>query len=331
MRLNRTLALGASLLVLLSACTAGGGDPTHSPATPTSSASDAPAPSEAAPATITIGSAGFYEAQLMGEIYAQALEANGYEVQRQLGIGPRDNTQAALTGGQVDLVPEYIGSMLAFLGREAGAEDDEQYQATGDSEQTHERLRAALAAQGLSVLDFTPAQDHNAFVVRPDTAEQYRLATMSDLAAVASELVWGLPPECDGNPLCRGALEDVYGIAWDELRIEPLAPCDAPMAIALNEGAIDVAELCSTQPDIERFDFVVLEDDLLTQPAENIAPVIRTEVLEALPADFAELLDSISAPMTTEELTSLGVRVAVDQESIEEVARSWLESHGLLD
>jgi len=331
MRQNRTLALGASLLVLLSACTAGGGEPSHASAAPASPTPEAPEPSVAAPATITIGSAGFYEAQLMGEIYAQALEAKGYQVQRQLGIGPRDNTQAALAGGQVDLVPEYIGSLLAFLGREAGAEDDEQYQATGDSEQTHERLRAALAAEGLSVLGYTPAQDHNAFVVRPDTAEQYGLETMSDLASVATELVWGLPPECDGNPLCRGALEDVYGIAWDELQIEPLAPCDAPMAIALNEGAIDVAELCSTQPDIERFDFVVLEDDQLTQPAENIAPVVRTELLEALPSDFVELLDSISAPMTTEELTSLGVRVAVDQESIEDVARSWLESHGLLD
>lgn len=267
----------------------------------------------------------------MAEIYAQALEAGGYEVERQLGIGPRDNTQAALASGQVDLVPEYIGSLLAFLGREAGAEGDERFEATGDSAQTHERLKAALAAEELSVFDFTPAQDHNAFVVRPDTAEQYGLETMSDLAAVATELVWGLPPECDGNPLCRGALEDVYGIPWDDLQIEPLAPCDAPMAIALNEGAIDVAELCSTQPDIERFGFVVLEDDQLTQPAENIAPVVRTEAIERLPAGFAEVLDSVSAEMTTEELTSLGVRVAVDQESIEEVARSWLEAHGLLD
>lgn len=324
MRLNRTLALGASLLVLVSACTTGGGGPTD--------VASAPTPSPTAPPTpITIGSAGFYEAQLMGEIYAQALEANGYEIRRQLGIGPRDNTQAAITSGQVDLLPEYIGSLLAFLGREAGGEGDEQYQATGDSAQTYERLQAALEEEGLTVLEFTPAQDHNAFVVRPDTAERYGLETMTDLAAVATELVWGLPPECDGNPLCRGALEDVYGIPWDELRIEPLAPCDAPMAIALNEGAIDVAELCSTQPDIERFDFVVLDDDQLTQPAENIAPVVRKELLETLPSDFTALLNSVSAPMTTEELTSLGVRVAVDQESIEDVARSWLEGHGLLD
>jgi len=267
----------------------------------------------------------------MGEIYAQALEASGFEVERQLGIGPRDNTQAAITSGQVDLVPEYIGSLLAFLGREAGEEGSDRFQPTGDSDETFSRLEVALEEIGLSALDYTPAQDHNAFVVRPDTAEHYGLETMTDLASVATELVWGLPPECDGNPLCRGALEDVYGIPWDELQIEPLAPCDAPMAIALNEDAIDVAELCSTQPDIERFGFVVLEDDQLTQPAENIAPVIRTGVLETLPADVVDVLNEVSAQMTTEELTSLGVRVAVDQEPIPDVARSWLEEHGLVD
>jgi len=124
--------------------------------------------------------------------------------QRQLGIGPRDNTQAAITGGQVDLVPEHIGSLLAFLGREAGEEGSDAFQPTGDSAETHDRLEDALEAVGLSVLEHAPAQDHNAFVVRPDIAGQYGLETMTDLAAVATELVWGLPPECDGNPLCRG-------------------------------------------------------------------------------------------------------------------------------
>lgn len=108
--------------------------------------------------------------------------------QRQLGIGPRDNTQAAITGGQVDLVPEYIGSLLAFLGREAGEEGSEAFQPTGDSAETHDRLEDALEAVGLSVLEHTPAQDHNAFVVRPDIAGQYGLETMTDLAAVATEL-----------------------------------------------------------------------------------------------------------------------------------------------
>jgi len=263
----------------------------------------------------------------MGEIYAQALEASGFEVERQLGIGPRDNTQAAITSGQVDLVPEYIGSLLAFLGREAGEEGSDRFQPTGDSDETFSRLEVALEEIGLSALDYTPAQDHNAFVVRPDTAEHYGLETMTDLASVATELVWGLPPECDGNPLCRGALEDVYGIPWDELQIEPLAPCDAPMAIALNEDAIDVAELCSTQPDIERFGFVVLEDDKDLQPVENIVPAIRTD---AVTPEAEELLNAISGALTTEELSELNAAVDVDREDPADVATTWLEDNGFL-
>jgi osmoprotectant transport system substrate-binding protein len=308
MRTRRTVALGAVVLALvISACTPGGGG-------------ESPDESEAAEKpTVTIGSAGFYESQLMAEIYAQALETNGYTVERNLGIGTREETQPAIESGQIDLMPEYIGSLLTFLGGTA----------SGDPEQTLADLQAALEERGLTALRYTPAQDQNAFVVRSETAGELQLETMSDLAPVATDLVWGLPPECETNELCRGALEDAYGIPFGDLEIEPLAACDAPIATALNDGVVDVAELCSTQPDIERFNFVVLEDDMQTQPAENIAPVVVTEFLDAAPSDFAGILDAVSAEMDTETLTSLGVRVAVDQEDVADVARDWLEDEGL--
>ena len=166
--------------------------------------------------------------------------------------------------------------------------------------------------------------------MRSETAEEHGLETMSDLAGVATELVWGLPPECETNPLCAGALEDEYGIPFAELEIEPLAACDAPIATALNDGVVDVAELCSTQPDIERFGFVRLEDDLQTQPAENLAPVINQEKLDELGGDFADVLNNVSAQMTTEDLTSLGVQVAVEQRDVAEVATEWLTDKGLI-
>ena len=309
MRTHRKLALGAAVLALvLSACSSGEG-----------SGSPSGGPDTEGERTIVIGSAGFYEAQLMAEIYAQALEANGYTVERKLGIGPRDTTQPAIESGEFDLEPEYIGSLLTFLGGEA----------SGDPDETLATLQTALEEVGLTALDYTPAQDQNAFVVRSDTAEEDGLTTMTDLAAVATDYVWGLPPECETNELCRGALEDVYGIPWDDLQIEPYAACDAPVAQALNDGVVDVAELCSTQPDIERFNFVVLEDDQQTQPAENIAPIVRTEWLDAAPSDFADILNAVSAAMDTETLTSLGVRVAVDQETVADVATDWLSEHGL--
>jgi len=312
MRKNRTLALGAVVLALvMSACAPGEGG---------SSSPGASADAPVAGGTVTIGSQGFYESQLMAEIYAQALEAAGYTVERNLAIGTREETWPALSSGQIDLMPEYIGSLTTFLEGEA----------SGDSDETYAALAELIEAEGLTALDYTEAQDQNAFVVRSETAEEFGLATMSDLADVATDLVWGLPPECETNPLCAGALEESYGIPFADLEIEPLAACDAPIATALNDGVVDVAELCSTQPDIERFGFVRLEDDMLTQPAENIAPIISQEKLDELGDGFAEILNAISAEMTTDDLTSLGVQVAVDQRDVAEVAAEWLVDKGLV-
>jgi osmoprotectant transport system substrate-binding protein len=318
MRQYRTLAIGAvAFALVLSACAPGDGGAASEAA---SMAEESPAEESMGGGSLSIGSQAFYESQLMAEIYTQALEANGFTVERNLGIGTREETYPALSSGQIDMMPEYIGSLTTFLEGEA----------SGDSEETFNNLNELLAEDGLTALEYTEAQDQNAFVVRSETAEEHGLETMSDLAPVATELRWGLPPECETNPLCAGALEDAYGIPFGELEIEPLAACDAPIATALNDGVVDVAELCSTQPDIERFGFVRLEDDMLTQPAENIAPVISQGKLDELGDGFAEVLNTVSAEMTTDDLTALGVQVAVDQEDVATVAEQWLTDKGLI-
>ena len=305
MRIHRALALGASLLVLLSACTTGGGS-TEKP-------------------TIKIGSDGFYESQVVAEMYAQVHEAAGYTVERNLGLGPRTVTSPALESGQIDLKPEYIGSGTAF------------YDATKNSPDAAANAAALaelLAAKGITVLDYSPGEDTNAFVVRQDTAEEYGLTKISDLTAIQDELTWGLPPECETNPLCGGALADAYGITFPPQNLETLAACDAPIAEALNSGAIDVAELCSTQPAIGQFGFVVLDDDQNTQPAENMAPIVRDDFLaklsEADRTAFEKLLNDVSAKLTTEALTQLGVDINVDQKDIEDAAKDFLAANGLL-
>ncbi|HEX9549486.1 MAG TPA: ABC transporter substrate-binding protein [Candidatus Limnocylindrales bacterium] len=303
--MTRTLALGASLLVLLSACgTGGGGKP-----------------------TIKIGSDGFYEAQLVAEMYAQVLEKAGYTVERNLALGARAVTSPALESGQIDLKPEYIGSGLGFY---------DKTKTTGDPATNAAALQEILTGKGggITVLDFSPGQDTNAFVVRADTAAELNLTKMSDLAAVQDDLTWGLPPECETNPLCGGALQDAYGITFPPANLESLAACDAPIAEALDNGAVDVAELCSTQPAIAQFGFVVLDDDKHTQPAENIAPIVRNDFLAKLSDSdrqaFDKLLNDVSAKLTTEALTELGVEVAVDQKDVADVAEAWLKEQGLL-
>jgi osmoprotectant transport system substrate-binding protein len=316
MRSTRRLALGASILASLAIVgTAGGGAIV--------SAQEQP--------TIRVGSDGFYESQLMAEIYAQALEAEGFGIDRQLAIGARPARVEAFESGQIDLVPEYVGSGLGFYTVGAEIPGLAAIEVTGDGETNRDNLQAALDIAGVEavVLAITAGEDTNAAVVRPDTAEQFGLVTISDLAAVADQVSFGLPPECEVNALCRGALEDAYGIAWPPAQLELLPPCGAEMAGALEGNAIDVAWLCSTQPVIAQNGWVVLEDDLDTQPAENLAPIVRNDLLEQVEggADtLAAILDPISAAITTEVLTELGVRVAVDQESIDDVAADFLAS-----
>src|SRR5687767_258779 len=197
MRLNRTLALGASMLVLVvSACTTGGGG---SP----SAEGSVPAPAGDLP-DITVGSDGFYESALVAEIYAQALEAEGFTVNRQLEIGARDVRMAAFKAGEINLVPEYIGSGVRFLADSEGLEGE----ATADTAETLAALQDQLAQLDppSTAFEASPGTDADGFVVRSETAEELGLATMSDLAEVAGDLTWGLPAECADNPSCGPGL-----------------------------------------------------------------------------------------------------------------------------
>lgn len=312
MRHHRRLALGASLLAALATLGASGGAIV--------SAQDQ--------TTVRVGSDDFYESKLMAEIYAQALEGAGYTVDRQLGLGSRDTRAPAFEEGQVDLVPEYVGSGLGYY---VLASDDPALAAlvvSGDGETNRANLQAAYMLLGIeaTVLGMTPGEDTNAAAIRADTAAELGLSKLSDVPPVADQLVFGLPPECETRPLCAGALEQ-YGIDFATIQKESLAACGAEIADALAGGAVDFGWLCSTQPAIAQNGFVVLEDDLDTQPAENLAAVVRDDFLaqvEGGAATLAAILDPVSAAISTEMLTELGVRVAIDQEDIEDVAADFL-------
>jgi osmoprotectant transport system substrate-binding protein len=273
-----------------------------------------------------MGSAGFNESAVVAEIWAQALEAQGVQVERNLLTGPRDVTWEALqSGADINAMPEFVGFLLEYVNENAG-------EATSDTAATSAALAARLAPFDMSVLGATPGQDVNAFVVTAETAQQYSLTTMSDLAAVAGELTWGLPPECVTQPLCSGALQQ-YGIEIGDLTVVELGACGGEIVAALQAGAVQVGELCSTQPAIPANGFVVLEDDLATQPTGALAPIIRNDTLRALQAqgiDVAAILDPVSATITTEDLQALQQRTDVDQEDLDVVARDYLTSKGLL-
>jgi osmoprotectant transport system substrate-binding protein len=312
MRRSRMLALGASLLVLFGACTTGGGSPT-----PNASATTGPPP------TIRIGSAGFYESQLMAEIYAQVLEAHGYTVERHLGLGERPATETAFQGAQIDLKPEYLGGYLEFLNKGKG-------EATADSAATALKLQGYLTPLHVTLLGFTPGEDKDGFAVLQDTADKYSLTNMSALAPVAGQLILGTAPACVTNPLCVPGLMGVYGITFKE--VKTLGACSPDGVTSLVNKAIDVYQVCTTQPGVAQFDLVVLDDDKDLQPAQNIAPVVRDDYLAKLgdPGAFKVLLNQASAGLDTATLLALGVKIDVDKQDIDQVAKDWLTARGLI-
>ena len=309
MRMHRTLALGAaSLALIVSACTPGEGG---SPSSDASQTADLP--------TVSVGSAGFSEAALVGEIYAQALEAEGFTVERNLELGERDAVRAAIDGGDINLYPDYLGGLAGFL----------ELELSPDAAATQAAIAEALEPLGQTILDYSPGTDADGFAVRQETADELGLATMSDLAGAAGDLVWGLAPGCPDNPACgpgpgRG-LRDRY-----QPRSTPssLTPCSAEMAEALNSAAIDVAQVCTTQAEIASFNFVLLEDDRGLAPAQNLAAVLTQELADAGGDTLATTLNAVSELLTTEELTNLNLLIA-EQQSFEDIADTWLSDNGL--
>ena len=291
--------------VLLAASCARGGPP----ATTTALDDDA----------ITVASFNFPESVLVGEIYAQALEGEGFAVKRQLGLGARELVEPSLERGLVEFVPEYSGSALEFLTRGEGL-------ATSDEALTHDRLEEVFAERGVAVLAPAPAQDQNGFVVTRETADRYGLRSISQLVPEAPELAFGGPPECPERPLCLGGLEDVYGLEFGTF--ESLDAGGPVSVTALRSGTVDVALLFTTDAAIDRYDFILLYDDLGLQPAENVTPVVREEVVQEHGDAFVRLVDSVSAFLTTGDLRELNARVA-EGETPREVAAAWLAEHGL--
>jgi osmoprotectant transport system substrate-binding protein len=310
MRISRMLALGASIVVLVGACSTGG--------------SSSPTSGQSAPAggaTIKLGSDGFYESQLMAEIYGEALEAKGFKIDRTgLGLGTRKVTAAALESGQIDMKPEYIGSGLAYY---------DATKTTGDPAQNAAALQAILNDKGggITVLNYSPAADQNAFVVTKDTSTKYNLTTLDQVAAITPPLKFGVATDCSTNPVCAAALMSAYGI--DVSNALPLSACDQPMVDALKAGTIDVGELCSTQPDIAQNGWVVLADDKHTQPADNIAPLVRNDLLAKVDkATLEDTLNAVSAKMTTDMLTQLNAEYVFDKKDVPTIAKEWLSSNG---
>lgn len=268
--------------------------------------------------TIVVGVSGaFPENRLVAEMYAQVLEHAGFVVERQFELRSREVSQNALESGQIDVKPEYLSSLLLFI--------DPNAEVSNDPADVVAKARALLEPIGIELLEPSPAQDTNQFVANAETAERFGLTTMSSLVPVASQLTLGAPPECPQRPLCLTGLKETYGIVFNDF--QPLDVGGPQTVEALRNNEVQIGLLFSTDPSIQANGFVPLVDDKQLQNAENITPMIRSERLND---EVREVLDGVSARLTSDDVTSLMGKVVIDGEAIPVVAREFLISNDLL-
>jgi osmoprotectant transport system substrate-binding protein len=313
MRRSRTFVLGATVLALAlvaGACSSGGDD------SGVQSSGGSSAPAEKGSLTVGVSGA-FPENQLVAEMYAQVLENAGYTVDRQLDLGTRELSDQALYSGDIDLKPEYLGFELPALDPEADT--------TGTADEIAAQLAPLLEAKGVKLLDFSPANSTNAFVVTPDTADSLGLATMSDLAPVAGDLTLGAPPECPKRPFCIPGLKETYGIEFGDFK--PLDFGGAQTVAAIDSGAVDVGLLFSLDPTIEDKGWIALTDDKDLQAAGNFAAEIRDD---ATNPEIEGLLNAVTASLTDDGMRAIIAKVAIEKQDVGDVATQYLTDQGLL-
>ena len=267
--------------------------------------------------SIVVGSGDFPESQIMAEIYAQALEANGFDVGRRLGIGSRETYIPALKDHSVDLVPEYIGNLLQYFEPKSTATMLDAVEL-----ELYKRLPGDL-----SVLTPSAAADTDTVTVTGQTAAAWHLKTIGDLAAHSSDVKFGAPSDFQARPSGLPGLKQKYG-----LTISPgnyLAIEDGGGAVtvrALVEGKVNAANIFSTSPAIPQDHLVVLEDPEHNFLAGNIVPLVNSQKKSDR---LKDVLDAVSAKLTSAGVAVLNAAVAgnsgVDPG---QVARNWIRDNG---
>ncbi|KJS62715.1 ABC transporter substrate-binding protein [Streptomyces rubellomurinus] len=317
-RTRRAAVLGtlAALALGATACGSSGGDPlggsSSAPAAGGASASGTAAGSGGSGgsgSTVVVGSANFPENVLLGSIYSQALKAKGVKVEEKFNIGSREVLYGQLQSGNLTVLPEYNGALLAYLDAKATAVTTQDVNAA---------LAKALPAS-LAVLDSSPAEDKDSLSVTQETADKYGLKSIADLTAKAGEFTIGGPPEFKSRR--EQQFKDVYGLTFKEWK-----PTGDTTANALKDGGVQVGNVFTTDPKIVQFKLVPLADPKNVFGAQNVTPLVNKAGLDAT---ATAALNAVSAKLDTAGLTALMKRVAVDKEDPSTVAKDWLKSNGL--
>ncbi|ALI29506.1 L-proline glycine betaine binding ABC transporter protein ProX [Mycolicibacterium fortuitum] len=267
--------------------------------------------------TVTVGSADFPESKILAEIYAQALEANDFQIRRQFGIGSRETYVPAVQDHSIDLIPEYTGNLLQYFDAEATATTPDEVLIA---------LFKALPGD-LSILSPSPAEDKDTLAVTAATAQRWNLKTIADLAAHSAEVKVGAPSEFQTRQTGLVGLKARYGLDIAPANFVAISDGGGPATVqALNSGAVTAANIFSTSPAIVQHHLVPLGDPENVFLAANVVPLVASQKMSN---ELKTVLDAVSAKLTTEALIELNTAVegnaGVDPD---EAAGKWIKDNG---
>ncbi|MBH0007740.1 ABC transporter substrate-binding protein [Salinibacterium sp. SWN1162] len=265
---------------------------------------------------IVVGSFAYPESEILGNIYALALEDAGFEVETKFNLGPRQTTIPALEDGSISLMPEYNGNLLFFYDTENEA------RTTADVDTALE----TTVPDGFRVLDSSPAEDKDAYVVTQELADAEGLVSIGDLKKI-EPFSLGASPQIAELPYGIPGLEEFYGLK--DITFVPIEDFGGPDTVkALVDDAVQVADIFTTSPDLVAKNLLVLDDPENLIAAQNIVPLLNSNIYSD---ELAEVLNRISAELTTDDLIALRDRVeGTEKAQAATAAMDWLTDKGLL-
>ncbi|WP_434593493.1 glycine betaine ABC transporter substrate-binding protein [Brevibacterium sp. 1718] len=279
--------------------------------------SDLTGPKKKGKRPITVGSKGFAESWITGELYAQGLRNLGYTVDLKTNVGSSDIINTALLSGQIDLYPEYTGVMLVtFMGED---------KLMDSAQETFDLAQTWAEDNHVTMLRATPFENKNAVAVRKDFADRHNLQTMSDLRGIGDFTYSTYPDNVTGAQGYEGIV-DTYGLKNMKLKT---------LSIGLNyqaieRGEIDAADVFTTDPQLLRSDLVVLDDDKLLFGFQNVVPLIRDDAFAELDDDASEFLDQLQSLLTLDVIQAMNEASAINRLDPANVAEIFLDENGLM-
>ncbi len=267
--------------------------------------------------TVVVGSNNFAESILLADIYGEALKAKGIKVTYKPNIGSRETTYGLLKNGSITVLPEYNGSLLAYLDPKAEQKSADAVNAT---------VKTKLDKK-LTLLESSPAEDKDSVSINAATAKKYNLtgeSTLADLKDIAPELVIGGSPEFQTRQQGLVGLKDVYGLEFKSFKA---LDAGGPLTqAALTKNTVQAADIFTTDPTITKEKFVVLQDPENLFGFANVTPLVYKS---GLSQEGVDALNAVSAKLDTKTLLDLDSQVQLENKDPLDVAKEWLNSAGL--